>query len=130
MHERCTKDGERRRKGPDKTWGFLRKSPTVDRITAPATNCTAARLNGPSRLNGQADDRGRAQTVGDFDIAFDVYSQTNACAASDLVSAPGRKAWGALYEVPADFIRGKRPDGQKTLAEIEGARYEEKPIQV
>ena len=87
------------------------------------SNCTAARLNGPRRLNGQADDRGRAQTVGDFDIAFDVYSQTNACAASDLASAPGRKAWGALYEVPADFIRGKRPDGQKTLAEIEGARY-------
>jgi hypothetical protein len=68
-------------------------------------------------LNGQADDRGRAQTVGDFDIAFDVYSQTNASAASDLVSTPCRKAWGVLYEVPADFIRPKRPDGRQTLVE-------------
>jgi AIG2 family protein len=94
------------------------------------SNCTAARLNGPSRLSGHADDRGRAQTVEDFDIAFDVYSQTNGCAASDLVPTPDRKAWGALYEVPEDFIRGKRSDGQKTLEQVEGPRYEEKSITV
>ena len=94
------------------------------------SNCTAARLNGPNRLNGRADDRGRAQTVEDFDIAFDVYSQTNACAASDLVAASDRKAWGVLYEVPDDFIRGKRTDDRKTLAQIEGPRYVERPIRV
>lgn len=94
------------------------------------SNCIAARLNGPSRLNGCADDCGRAQTVEDFEIAFDVYSRTNACAASDLVSAPGLKAWGVLYEVSDDFIRGKRTDGRKTLAQIEGPRYEERSIRV
>src|SRR6266404_2779082 len=94
------------------------------------SNCTAGRLNGPSRLAGHAKDLGKAQTVEDFDIAFDVYSQTNGCAASDLVPTPGRKAWGVLYEVPEDFIRGSRRDGQKTLKEIEGPRYEEKPISV
>lgn len=94
------------------------------------SNCTAGRLNGPGRLSSHADDRGRAQTVEDFDIAFDVYSQTNACAASDLVSTPGRKAWGVLYDIQDDRIRGKRADGQKTLAEVEGLRYEEKPIRV
>ncbi len=94
------------------------------------SNCTAARLNGPKRLKGHADDRGRAQTVENFEIVFDVYSQTNNCAASNLVPTPGRQAWGVLYEVPEDFIRGRRTDGQKTLEQIEGPRYEEKPIRV
>jgi hypothetical protein len=40
----------------------------------------------------------------------------------------GRKAWGVLYEIPDEFIRGERSDGQKTLAQIEGPRYEEKDI--
>ncbi len=94
------------------------------------SNCTTGRLNGPTRLAGHAEDLGKAQTVEDFDIAFDVYSQTNGCAASDLVPKPGRKVWGVLYEVPEDFIRGRRPDGQKTLEQVEGPRYEEKPISV
>jgi cation transport regulator ChaC len=94
------------------------------------SNCTAARLNGPNRLDGQAEDLGSAQTVEDFDIAFDVYSRTNGCAASDLVPTPGRKAWGVLYEVPDDFIRGTRADGRKTLKQIEGTCYKEEPIRV
>lgn len=87
------------------------------------SNCTAARLNGLGRLDGHAEDRGRALTVEDFDIAFDVYSQTNGCAASDLIPTPGRKAWGVLYEVSVGFICGKRRDNQKTLEQIEGPRY-------
>lgn len=94
------------------------------------SNATSARLNSPSRLGGVAQDMGRAQTIHDFDIAFDVYSQTNGCAASDLVSTPGRKAWGVLYEIPDEFIRGSRTDRRKTLAQIEGPRYEEKPVRV
>ena len=89
------------------------------------SNCTAARLNGPARLAGHADDRGQAQTVEEFDIAFDVHSQTNGCAAADLILTPGRKACGVLYEIAEDFIRGRLTDGQKTLAQIEGPRYEE-----
>jgi len=86
------------------------------------SNSTSARLNGPNRLNGRAKDLGRAQTVEDFDIAFDVVSKTNGCAASDLIQTPGRKAWGVLYELSED--------GLKRLKDIEGSRYEEKPILV
>jgi cation transport regulator ChaC len=86
------------------------------------SNCTAARLNSPNRLKGRAKDLGRAKTVEDFDIVFDVYSQTNGCAASDLVRTPGRKAWGVLYNL-----------SKKSLARLkdkEGPRYEEQPINV
>jgi AIG2 family protein len=80
------------------------------------------RLNSPRRLNGKAKDRGRGQTVEGFDIAFDVFSKTNGCAASDLVQTPGRKAWGVLYEVPDAAF--------ETLKKVEGPLYEEKPILV
>jgi hypothetical protein len=86
------------------------------------SNCTPARLNGPNRLKGRAKDLGRAQTVEDFDIAFDVVSKTNGCAASDLMETPGRKAWGVLYKL-------SKKDLEK-LKRIEGPRYEEKPILV
>jgi hypothetical protein len=35
-----------------------------------------------------------------------------------------------LYEIPAGLIQGRRSDGRKTLAQIEGNRYEERPIRV
>ena len=94
------------------------------------SNATRGRLNSPSRLAGDAHDLGRAETVDDFDIAFDVYSKTNGCAASDLVSSPGRRAWGVLYEVADELVRGRRAGGRKTLKAIEGDKYEEKPIRV
>lgn len=86
------------------------------------SNCTAGRLNGPTRLKSHAEQRGRAQTVEDFDIAFDVYSQKNGCAASDLVPTPGRKAWGVLYKLSNK--------GLEKLEEIEGSRYKKIPIRV
>jgi hypothetical protein len=96
------------------------------------SNCNTGRLNAPERLAGAAEDRGRAQTIDEFDLRFDVWSQGNGCAASDLVPArgTGQHAWGVLYEVPADRIRGRRTDGQKTLMQIEGRLYEEKPVRV
>jgi hypothetical protein len=94
------------------------------------SNASQARLLGPARLNGHGTVVGRAETVDDYDIAFDVWSTTNQCAASDLIPTPGRTAWGVLYEIPDDFIRGNRPDGQRTLAQIEGPNYEEKKIRV
>jgi hypothetical protein len=81
-------------------------------------------------MGGRATDLGRAETEEDFDIAFDVPSETNGCAASDLIHVPGRRAWGVLYEIADDDIRGRRADGKRTLARIEGQRYEEKPIRV
>ena len=63
------------------------------------SNCTKGRLNGPNRLNGRAEDLGRAETTGEYDIAFDVYSETNGCAASDHVPIPAQKAWGVLFKL-------------------------------
>ena len=94
------------------------------------SNASRGRLNGPRRLNGHASVQGPAEMVDDYDICFDIESKTNRCAASDLVSVNGRKAWGVLYEISDEFIRGNRSDGQKTLAQIEGSRYEEKNITV
>jgi cation transport regulator ChaC len=94
------------------------------------SNATTERLNSPDRLGGVAQDLGCAQTIDDFDIVFDVYSQTNGCAASDLVPTSGRKVWGVLYQIPDDFIRGARTDRRKTLAQIEGSRYEENQVRV
>jgi gamma-glutamylcyclotransferase (GGCT)/AIG2-like uncharacterized protein YtfP len=86
------------------------------------SNCTPGRLNGPNRLKGRAKDLGRAQTVEDFDIAFDVVSKTNGCAASDLIQTRGRKAWGVLYKLSKGSL--------EKLTNIEGPRYQEKPIRV
>jgi cation transport regulator ChaC len=96
------------------------------------SNCDEARLNASKRLAGSALDLGRAQTLDEYEIAFNVWSQTNACAASNLVLAAGtgQRSWGVLFEIPADLIRGKRDDGRRTLSQIEGSRYEERPIRV
>ncbi len=94
------------------------------------SNTRAARLNSPDRLDGHALDIGRAKTLEDFDIAFNVYSDRNGCAASDLVERPGHRAWGVLYEIADNYIRGPRADGARTLKRIEGGRYKEIPIRV
>jgi hypothetical protein len=94
------------------------------------SNATRARLNGPRRLNGHASDRGLACTAVGFDIAFDVMSNNNGCAACDLIPVPGRIVWGVLYDIKPGLIRGHRQDGQKTLAEIEGGSYQEMTVRV
>lgn len=93
------------------------------------SNVCTARINSPKRLRGDARPIEKAQTVDDYDIVFNVYSNTNQCAAADLIPIPGYQAWGVLYEIQDDLVRGNRTD-RKTLAGIEGPRYEEKPIRV
>jgi hypothetical protein len=104
----------------------------MPRVFQYGSNCDEARLNAPERLDGGALYIGYAQTIDEYEIAFDVWSQTNTCAASNLVLVRGttRRSWGILYEIPDDLIRGRRTDGRKTLAQIEGIRYEERPIRV
>ena len=99
------------------------------------SNCDATRLNSKDRLDGAAIDHGPAETIEEYEVSFAVWSKGNACAASNVASATGtgHHAWGVLYEVPADRIRGrKRTDGKKTMEDIEGSHYEEmeKPIRV
>ena len=95
------------------------------------SNCDEERLNSPKRLGGAAHLISRAQTVDNFEIAFDVWSRKNKCAAADLVRRGNKPAWGVLYEIAEDFIDGSpRVDGRKTLVHIEGGNYEKKCIQV
>jgi len=88
------------------------------------SNCDSDRLNSPARLSGGAKDLGCAETIGEYEMAFNKWSQGNGCAAADLMpaSAAGRHAWGVLYNVSEE--------GLKKLAEIEGRSYEPKIFRV
>ncbi len=95
------------------------------------SNCDERRLNSPKRLNDAARPIGKAQTAENFEVAFNVWSDGNKCATADLVRCGEGKAWGALYKVPNNRITGpKRINGLRTLAEIEGPRYELQHIRV
>ena len=88
------------------------------------SNCLTARLNSRERLNGAAEEMGCAQTVNEYEIAFDVWSESNNCAAADLIPATGtgRFPWGVLYKTSER--------GLARLREVEGRRYEEIRIPV
>jgi AIG2-like family len=92
------------------------------------SNCDAARLNAPERLGGSATNPRLAQTIDEYDIAFNVWSNGNGCAASNLIPTPGRHAWGVLYDIADDRLRGRGTPGRKTMTEIEGLRYEARTI--
>ena len=94
------------------------------------SNCDATRLNAPERLGGAATNPRLAHTIGEFDIAFNVWSNGNGCAASNLTPTPGRHAWGVLYDIPNDRATGKGRPGPKTMEEIEGPRYQATTITV
>jgi len=68
------------------------------------SNADADRLNAPERLDGAATNPRLASTVGEYDIAFNVYRQGNGCAATNLVPTPGQYAWGVLYDIPTDRL--------------------------
>ena len=89
------------------------------------SNTNAERLNAPTRLNGAAIDRGPAQTVGKFEIAFNKWSKGNQCAAADLIECKngGRRIWGVLYQMTEENL-------EKLAKKIEGASYKEKDIEV
>jgi len=94
------------------------------------SNCSVERLNGSTRLNGAARVVGIAETVEDYSLVFDAWSDGNRCAASDLVRTPGQKVWGVLYEIPREFVFGRRTDKRKTLEQIEGPKYQPVRIRV
>ena len=101
------------------------------RVFQYGSNCDTQRLNSPKRLGDVARSLGKARTEGNFELAFDVWSTGNNCAASDLIQRGNTVAWGVLYEIPEAFIYGpRRADGRKTLAQIEGRRYERRCIRV
>jgi cation transport regulator ChaC len=98
------------------------------------SNCSESEINGRDRLRGDAKFANIAETVEDFELAFDVYSTNRSCAASDIVRKPGGKAWGVLYEIPDYLIRRAtaQAHGRKSLDAIEGegTNYKREMIQV
>jgi gamma-glutamylcyclotransferase len=97
------------------------------------SNCSTSRLNSVERLNGAAAPISIAETVDDYELAFDVWSDGNGCAASDIVPMPGSKVWGVLYEIPDDRIRRETsPAGTRSLDAIEGEgrNYERRSLKV
>lgn len=86
------------------------------------SNCSESQFNGPDRLCGDAKFVAIAETVDDYQLAFDVWSTRRGCAASDIVPSPGNKVWGVIYEVP-DFLMSRdtaRKQKRKSLDAIEG----------
>lgn len=86
------------------------------------SNCSASQINSKDRLCGDAKFVAIAETVDDYRLAFDVWSTRRKCAASDIVSMPGSKVWGVLYEVPDYLIERKTSaaNNRKSLDAIEG----------
>lgn len=86
------------------------------------SNCLDREVNSNNRLRGDALFVDVAETVEDFELAFDVCSKTRGCAASDIVRKPGGKVWGVLYEIP-DYLIGRETAnarGRRSFDEIEG----------
>lgn len=94
------------------------------------SNRSSARLNSPERLNGDAVSLGRADLEG-YRLVFDVWSDGNACAASDIIEAPGHTVQGILYEVP-DLLMSRltTPRDRRSFDAIEGNRYERRNVSV
>jgi cation transport regulator ChaC len=98
------------------------------------SNCSDREMNSDNRLRGDATFVGIAQTVDDFELAFDVQSSGRGCAASDIVRRDGGKVWGVLYEVP-DYLISRdtaKARGRKSFDAIEGegSNYKRETINV
>lgn len=99
------------------------------------SNISTARLNARERLDGDATVISIVSTVHKFDIAFTVWSNSNGCAAADIVqSDTGRRIYGVLYEIPDYLIdrESARAVNRRSLDAIEGAgrNYERTEISV
>ena len=98
------------------------------------SNCSDTQINGKDRLKGDARFISIAETVDDYELAFDVFSNGRHCAAADIVQKPGGKVWGVLYEIPQYLICRSTAQacGRKSLDAIEGegANYERREIDV
>ena len=98
------------------------------------SNCLDSEINSKKRLRGDAKFVDIAETVEDFELAFDVQSAERGCAASDIVRKPGGKVWGVLYEVPDYLIAREtaKARGRKSFDQIEGegTNYKRETIKV
>lgn len=96
------------------------------------SNCLDSEINGRDRLKGDAKFIGIAETVDDYQMTFDVFSNGRHCAAADIVRKPGGKVWGVLYEVPQFLLSRTTAGGRRSFDAIEGegTNYERREIEV
>jgi hypothetical protein len=98
------------------------------------SNCDEGQINGRDRLRGDAKFICIAETVDDFQLAFDVWAAGRGCAAADIQAKPGSKVWGVLYEIPDYLIRRAtaHEKGRKAMDDIEaeGTVYRRETISV
>ena|SRR5437867_2160762 len=94
------------------------------------SNMSAARLNSSDRLRDDAHPIGIAYTKDNYELEFDIWSESNDCAAADIVRCTGRKIWGIVYEIPDWLISRDTAGSRKSLDEIEGegTNYSRLPI--
>ncbi|MES2579400.1 MAG: gamma-glutamylcyclotransferase family protein [Pseudomonadota bacterium] len=87
------------------------------------SNMCITRLNKADRLAGDAKFFCIAKTVDLFEFAFTVWSETNDCAAADIITSNvGQHIYGVLYEVP-DFLISRasaKANNRKSMDAIEG----------
>jgi cation transport regulator ChaC len=98
------------------------------------SNCSDSQINDHTRLRGDGVFAGIAETLNDYQLAFNVHSVNRGCAACDIVSTPGSKVWGVLYEVP-DWLMDRetaRARDRKSFDAIEGegSNYRRTEIEV
>ena len=86
------------------------------------SNCSKSQFNSEDRLSGDAKFVAIAETVDDYQLAFDVWSTGRRCAASDIVPSSGNKVWGVVYDVPEFLIARDTAakHNRKSLDTIEG----------
>lgn len=96
------------------------------------SNCSSERLNSETRLRGDAKSLGLVETVDPFELRFNVWSNGNGCAASDIVLSGRDPIKGVLYEVPDYLISTETAasHGRKSFDAIEGPAYERQAILV
>lgn len=94
------------------------------------SNTSSRRLNSQDRLRGDAQSLGLANTVGQYDLGFTVWSKKNNCAAADLVRARGKHSWGVLYDIPDHLLSRDTAGRRRSLDAIEGCRYRRRTIRI
>jgi len=79
-----------------------------------------SRLNSENRLRGDAILVASAQTVNNYELVFDIWSNSNDCAAADILPDRGRRIWGVVYRIPERLISRYTAGSRKSLDAIEG----------
>jgi hypothetical protein len=88
------------------------------------SNMNPDRLNSFERLDGAAEVVGGARLKG-WGVRFDLYSETNRCAVTDIIPSAKEHVEGVLYRVPYRLVVA--PRGQRSrMDEIEGAKCQKK----